>query len=198
MPTTTNPPFHSIVAHTTSLKYRPIFSAVSGGVECVALALGPFISGAIAGYTSWRVGFYIIIPGSAISIVVIFFSIEHLRKADSTHLARKDIFKKVDWVGFGINVPMTLTLVLALQWGGTIYAWNNWRVVLLLVLASVLLVIFLSWERRVLEGSMVPLKLLKQRSVALASIITFCDFAHLAIAAYYVSNPSQFPPLLRS
>jgi hypothetical protein len=177
----------SMVAHTTSLKYRPIFSAIAGGVECMALALGPFLSGAIAHYASWRISFYIIIPSSALGIVIVFFSIGHLRKADNAHLTNKDVLKKIDWVGFGISMPMTLTLVLALQWGGTVHAWSNWRIILLLVLAGVLTASFIFWERKVGDSSMIPLKMLKQRSVALASIITFCDFAHLSVVAYYVS-----------
>jgi MFS family permease len=176
-----------MVAHTTSLKYRPIFSAIAGGVECMALALGPFLSGAIAHYASWRISFYIIIPSSALGIVIVFFSIGHLRKADNAHLTNKDVLKKIDWVGFGISMPMTLTLVLALQWGGTVHAWSNWRIILLLVLAGVLTASFIFWERKVGDSSMIPLKMLKQRSVALASIITFCDFAHLSVVAYYVS-----------
>lgn len=31
----------SIIVHTTSLERRPIFLAICGGVECVALAFGP-------------------------------------------------------------------------------------------------------------------------------------------------------------
>jgi hypothetical protein len=154
----------------------------------MALALGPFISGAIAHYASWRISFYIIIPSSGLGIIVVFFSIGHLHKSNNAHLTKKEILKKIDWVGFGISVPMTVTLVLALQWGGTIYAWASWRIVLLLVLTAVLITVFLLWERRVGEGSMVPLKMLRQRSVALASIITFCDFSHLAVVAYYVST----------
>jgi MFS family permease len=176
-----------MVAHTTSLKYRPIFSAITGGVECIALAMGPFLSGAIAHYASWRISFYIIIPSSALGIVIVFFSIGHLRKADNAHLTNKDVLRKIDWVGFGISIPMTLTLVLALQWAGTVHAWSNWRIILLLVLAGVLTASFILWERKVGENSMIPLKMLKQRSVALASIITFCDFAHLSVVAYYVS-----------
>jgi MFS family permease len=176
-----------MVAHTTSLKYRPIFSAITGGVECMALALGPFLSGAIAHYASWRISFYIIIPSSALGIAVVFFSIGHLRKPDSAHLTNKEVLGKIDWVGFGISVPLTLTLVLALQWGGTVHAWSNWRVILLVVLAGVLTAFFVFWERKVGDNSMIPLKMLKQRSVALASIITFCDFAHLSVVAYYVS-----------
>ncbi|PMD45628.1 putative efflux pump antibiotic resistance protein [Hyaloscypha variabilis F] len=174
-----------IVAHTTSLKHRPIYSAIIGGVECIALALGPFISGSIAHYTTWRLSFYIIVPISVSIIVIIFFSIGHIRRHENAHLSSKEGLKRIDWPGFAINVPMTLCLVLGLQWAGTVYAWTNWRIILLLAIAATLLTIFLIVEHRTGDESMVPLRTLRRRSVAFASLITFCNFAHLAVIAYY-------------
>lgn len=103
-----------------------------------------------------------------------------------------DGLKRIDWTGFAINIPMTLCLVLALAWAGMAYSWSNWRIILLLAIAAVLLAIFLIVEYRAGDGSMVPLKMLRQRSVAFASLITFCNFSHLAVIAYYVScSPSS-------
>ncbi|KAJ5619235.1 hypothetical protein N7510_003219 [Penicillium lagena] len=175
-----------ILAHTTSLKHRPIYSSIAGGVECIALAFGPFISGSIAHYSTWRVSFYIIIPISAAIIVMVFFSISHIRRPENAHLSSKDGLKRIDWTGFSINVPMTLCLVLALEWAGTAYSWTNWRIILLLTISAVLLAIFLFVEYRARDNSMVPLKMLRQRSVAFASLITFCNFSHLAVIAYYL------------
>ncbi|KAJ5833514.1 hypothetical protein N7474_001825 [Penicillium riverlandense] len=175
-----------IVAHTTSLKHRPIYSAIAGGVECIALAFGPFISGSIAHYSTWRVSFYIIIPIGVAIIVMVFFSIGHIRLPENSHLSCKERLKRIDWAGFTINVPMTLCLVLALERAGTAYSWANWRIILLLAVAAVLLAIFLIVEYRAGDDSMVPLKMLRQRSVAFASLITFCNFAHLSVIAYYL------------
>jgi hypothetical protein len=86
---------------------------------------------------------------------------------------------------------MTLCLVLGLQWAGTAYPWANWRIILLLAIAAMLFAIFLILQHRAGDESMVPLKMLRQRSVAFASLITFCNFAHLSVIAYYVScSPS--------
>jgi MFS family permease len=159
-----------------------------GGVECMALALGPFISGSIAHYSTWRVSFYIIIPFGAAIIVIVFFSIGHIRRSENANLSSKDGLKHIDWPGFTINVPMTLCLVLGLQWAGTAYPWANWRIILLLVIAAVLLAIFMIVEHRAGDEGMVPLKMLRQRSVAFGSLITFCNFAHLSVIAYYVSR----------
>jgi predicted MFS family arabinose efflux permease len=118
---------------------------------------------------------------------MVFFSIGHLRRPENAHLSSRDGLKRIDWVGFAINVPMTLCLVLGLQWAGTTYSWGNWRIILLLAIAVVLIAIFLIVEYRTGDASMVPLKILRQRSVAFASLVTFCNFAHLAVISYYVS-----------
>jgi len=120
----------------------------------------------------------------------VFFSVGHIRKSENAHINSKDGLKRIDWTGFAINVPMTLCLLLGLQWAGTTYSWANWRIILLLVVAALLLAIFLIVEYRAGDESMVPLNMLRQRSVALASLITFCNFAHLAVIAYYVSRHS--------
>lgn len=186
----------SIVAHTTSLKHRPVYSAIGGGVECLALAFGPFISGSITHSSTWKVSFYIIIPLSVIIFVMVFFSIGHIRRSENAPLGSKDGkdgkdgLRRIDWAGFAINVPMTLCLVLGLEWAGTRYSWANWRIILLLAVFVVLLTLFLTVEYRAGDDSMVPLKMLRQRSVAFASLITFCNFAHLAVIAYYVSRDS--------
>ncbi|KAJ5671166.1 hypothetical protein N7507_000293 [Penicillium longicatenatum] len=174
-----------IVARTTSLKQRPVYSAIMGGAECFALAFGPFISGVITHYSTWRVSFYIIIPIGVLIIAVVFFSLGHIRQSGNAHNSKGSL-KRIDWIGFAINVPMTLCLVLALQWAGITYSWGNWRIILLLVIAALLLAIFLIVEYRAEDDSMVPLKMLRQRSVAFASLITFCNFAHLAVIAYYL------------
>lgn len=119
-------------------------------------------------------------------IVIVFFSIDHIRRPESAHLPIKDGLKRIDWAGFTINVPMSLCLVLGLGWAGTTYSWANWRIIVVLTIAAVLVAIFLVVEYRAGDTSMVPLKMLRQRSVAFASLITFCNFSHLAVVAYYV------------
>lgn len=135
-----------IIAHTTALERRPVLLAICGGVECAALAFGPLISGTIAHYSSWRVCFYIIIPMGVAIIVIVFFSIDHLRRPENAHLNRKARLERLDLKGFCIEVPMTVCLILALQWVGTVYSWANWRIILLLRMAFVLLDVFLVVE----------------------------------------------------
>lgn len=176
----------SILANTTSLKSRPVFLAVAGGVESSALAFGPVISGAISHTSSWRVSFYVIIPFAALCAFTVLVSVGQIRRPENADLSIWQGLQRIDWLGFGISVPMTICLVMGLEWAGATYAWNDWRIILLLTLAGLLLNCFLGIEIRGKEKSLVPLNMLGQRSVAFASIVTFCNYAHLSLVAYYV------------
>lgn len=57
----------------------------------------------------------------------------------------------------------------------------------MLVLAGGLLVTFLAMERRAGERGMVPLGVVRERSVACAAVVTFCNTGQLCLLAYYVS-----------
>jgi MFS family permease len=178
--------YDSIVANTTSLKHRPIYQAISGGMESVALALGPIISGAVAHASNWRVSFYIIIPVGVACILSVFFFVHNLQRPEKADLDNKEKLRRLDLLGFAIYVPTIVCLILGLQWGGSEYAWGNWRIVLLLVLAGILLILFLTQEIRAGDDGMFPLSMLRQRTAALSSAYTFCNSAALFVVAYYV------------
>lgn len=160
---------------------------MSGGVECIALAFGPLISGAITRYSQWRVSFYIIIPVGVVAILSVFFFVKDIQLPEHADLPNRQKFKRLDLPGFMAFIPLAISVILALEWGGSEYIWTNWRIILLWVLVGVLLVIFLGVEYRSGDDSMFPLKLLYQRSVAFSALFTFCNSAALFVTAYYVS-----------
>ncbi|WPG99008.1 Hypothetical protein R9X50_00181000 [Acrodontium crateriforme] len=175
-----------IVANSTSLKHRPIYQAMSGGVESIALALGPLISGAVSHGSSWRVSFYIIIPVGIACIVSVFFFVHNLQRPENADLSNNEKLRKLDLVGFAIYVPTVICFILGLQWAGSEYPWGNWRIILLLVLAAVLAVAFFATEYGAGDDGMFPLKMLRQRTVWLSSAYTFCNSAGLFVVAYYL------------
>jgi hypothetical protein len=89
--------------------------------------------------------------------------------------------------GFAAFVPLAICVILALEWAGSEYTWNSWRIIFLWVLIGVLLLVFLTVEYRTGDDSMFTLKLICQRPVALGALFTFCNSAALFVAAYYVS-----------
>ena len=85
-------------------------------------------------------------------------------------------------------VPAIICLLLALQWGGSTYAWNSARVVALLVVFAVLILGFIVIQYFMQNNATVPPRIIKQRSVAFGALYTFCSGAALFVITYYVSR----------
>lgn len=162
-----------------------------GGVECIALAFGPVLSGAVARASGWRVTFYMIIPVGVAVILSVFFFVHPIQRPEHVDLPSKEKLKRLDMPGFATFIPLAISVILALEWAGTEYSWDNWRIILLWALTAVLLLVFLAVEYRTGEGSMLPLKLMRQRSVTLGAMFTFCNSAALFVTAFYVSSSLQ-------
>jgi MFS family permease len=155
-------------------------------MECVALSVGPLIAGAIAHVSSWRVPFYIIVPIALCNIAAVGAFVEGLPQPKNANLKTVEKYKQLDIVGFVLFVPATTCLVLAMQWGGTAYAWNSARIITLLVLAVLLAAAFACSQLKKGDGAMFPLHLLKQRSVSIGSFTQFCTAASLFVYCVYV------------
>ena len=168
-----------------------MYQAISGGLECTALAVGPLLSGTISQYSSWRVAFYIIIPVCVANAIAVFFFVNNIQRPEKADLSPREKFQQLDSVGFFFFVPMTVSIILGLQWGGIVYDWGNARTIVLLASAGILALVFLYSQYRAGDNGMFPLQLLSQRSVALGAIFTFCMSACLFVAGYYVSGLSK-------
>ena len=77
-------------------------------------------------------------------------------------------------------------LLLAVQWGGTNYAWDNARIIALLVLFAVLFIIWSIIETKTPDTATVPPRIACQRSVAFAFLFTFCIGGTLITLVYFL------------
>ncbi|GAM42419.1 efflux pump antibiotic resistance protein [Talaromyces pinophilus] len=182
-----NSGMYIILAHTVPLKIQPIIFGICGAVECAALAFGPLISGSIAHADNWRINFWTIVGlGSAVALGVS-VSVGHLRQnADDKQLSVTQRLKRLDWYGLATELPMTICLILSLQWAGTAYAWSNWRIILMLTITGVLAILFFVVEHIGGSNSMISLPILRQRNVAFSCVVGFGNFAALWIFANYI------------
>lgn len=150
------------------------------------MAVAPLISGALTQHVTWRWCFYINLPlgGFSLGVIILFF--RNPKNQELAPLTFKEKLRSMDLLGLFLLVPGVVCLLLALQWGGTTYAWGNARIIVLLILAAALFSAFMSVQAYKKTNVTLPLRVLKQRSVSLSIAYAFCMGGSIFLVEYYV------------
>ncbi|KAJ6143446.1 Major facilitator superfamily domain general substrate transporter [Penicillium samsonianum] len=180
-----------VMAQATRLEDRPMLFSLFESVFAFASIIGPLVGGALTDHVTWRWCFYINLPIGGASIVAIVLLLDAPPPLGSEGYDRS--FKTMlwrtaalDWIGATLSLGAVTSLVLGLQWGGNEKAWNGAEVIVCLVLAPVLTVIFIFWERYMGDRAMVPLAIFKSLSIySICSFAIFNRFIYL-IFTYYI------------
>ncbi|KAF3492119.1 azole resistance protein 1 [Arthroderma uncinatum] len=93
---------------------------------------------------------------------------------------------QMDLLGTAILVPGIVCLLLALQWGGSLYKWNTAPPIALLAAAGaagLAFVIVQVWKQ---ESATVPPRIIKQRSVACSACYVFHAGGALNVTQYFI------------
>ncbi|EWC43757.1 hypothetical protein DRE_07375 [Drechslerella stenobrocha 248] len=170
-----------ILAYILPLQKRPLAFACIASMWGIASIVGPLLGGAFTDHLSWRWCFYINLPLGAVSAVVVAFVLRIPREANPEGLSIPQRVRQLDLIGAAILIPAVVSLLLALQWGGTTYPWNHAKIIGLLVCFGVLIIIFIVSQWKLGEAATLPPRILRQRSV-LAAFTFACFFG----AAFFV------------
>lgn len=81
---------------------------------------------------------------------------------------------------------MVVCLLLALQWGGSTYDWDNGRIIALLVLTGLLLIAFIGIQMWKKDYGTVPPRVFKQRSMAAGALFSFALGGAFFVFVYYL------------
>ncbi|CZR62766.1 related to transporter (major facilitator superfamily) [Phialocephala subalpina] len=157
--------------------------------------VAPLIGGVLTEKASWRWCFYINLPLGAIALTIItFIRIPERRAKIEKKPTLYETVNRLDPVGFALFSPACIMVLLALQWGGSTYAWNSSTIVGLFVGSALTLPVFIFWEKRRGEMAMIPLSLFTQRVVYSSCLVAFFQYGALLIFAYYL--PVWFQTIL--
>ncbi|RMZ87331.1 hypothetical protein DV736_g5441, partial [Chaetothyriales sp. CBS 134916] len=165
---------------------KAMYMGILMSISSCGQIIGPLIGGALTEHVSWRWCFYINLPvGALTSFGFLFTPFPDVRdkKADRSI---KSIFMGIDIPGFLQFAPSCVMLLLALEWGGTKYAWKSATIIGLLCGAVVLFVIFALWERRHGDLAMIPPSLVGNRAVFSSCITSLFNGSGMIILSYYL------------
>ncbi|CAI4216931.1 unnamed protein product [Parascedosporium putredinis] len=176
------------------LPKRPIFQSIFGMVFGFSSVIGPLVGGGFTSNLSWRWCFWINLPigGAALIALFLFLDVPHQPRPPAT---LKQHILRLDPLGTFFFLPSIVALLLALQWGGATYPWNDARVVALFVVFGVMFIGFAAVQVLMPDTATVPLRIIRQRSMlAGAGFMIFLSGA-MMMAIYYV--PLWFQAVLR-
>lgn len=144
------------------------------------------MGGAFTDRLTWRWCFYINLPIGAVTFFFILFFFK-TPKAIKKKTTWKQQIGELDLLGSLFFLPAIISLLLALQWGGTRYAWSNGRIIALFVVFGALLIIFMGVQWWGQDRATVPPRLIKNRNVWGAAWYAAAIGAAYFTLVYYVS-----------
>lgn len=154
-----------IVALKDRAKYQGYFMSVFG----ISSVLGPVIGGAFAGssnilgFDGWRWVFFINLPIGLAALVVVFLFL---------HLPARHVKQKIDYWGAAAITLAIVPLLLVAEQGRT-WGWASAGSWICYGLGVIGIVAFLLAERRAGDYALIPLRLFKNSTFGLSSLLNF-------------------------
>ena len=173
------------MVHTVPLQKRPMYQGFLGAIFGIASVTGPLLGGAFTDNMSWRWCFYINLPIGAVTVAILVFILK-LPNVDIANTSARQQLAQLDPLGTFFFLPGIVCLLLALQWGGTVYTWKNGRIIALLVLSMLLITSFVAVQLWKQETATVPLRIIRKRSIAAGVFFSIMVGASLMPFTYYL------------
>ena len=101
-------------------------------------------------------------------------------------LVIRSLTSKLDLIGFAIFAPASIQLLLALQYGGVKFAWNSPQIIGLFCGAGSTFIIFLAWNHYKAEEAMIPVSMVRKRTVWTSCLVYGLLMGQLFVAQYYL------------
>ncbi|KAJ5882001.1 uncharacterized protein N7529_000673 [Penicillium soppii] len=173
-----------ILSRIAPLHQRPLLIAFIGIMSGIATVTGPLLGGVFTDRLSWRWCFYINLPIGGVTAVVVFLFLKNSKVKENVPTSQK--IKGLDWIGTVVFIPAIVSLLLALQWAGARYNWQNVRIIMLFIIAGVLGMMWVLIQRWKQEEATIPPRLMQRRSMVGTCIYTVPFVGCVIVFGYYL------------
>ncbi|KFY81031.1 hypothetical protein V499_00190 [Pseudogymnoascus sp. VKM F-103] len=179
----------------TTIQERPNYMGMIGLVWGLGTVLGPVIGGAFADSSAtWRWAFYINLCIGGVFTPVYLFLIPSFDPRPGVSFFSR--LREIDLVGTIIIIGTFIAGCMAINFGGIIYAWGSWRIILLFALSGVFCVIFMLQQAFVIfttkEKRLFPVELMKSKEMIILAVQTSCSGTALLVPIYIIPLIFQF------
>lgn len=175
-----------ILTRLVPLRSRAMYDTWGSAAYMTASVTAPLIGGALTTKVSWRWCFWINLPCGAVTAIatILFVKVGQGHTQHQLPLSQK--LKEFDFLGTCTMMGGFACVLLALQWGGIVYAWNSSVVIALFATGGGLLVMFALLQWRLKEKALIPLRILGQRNIAFTTVYHILMGAGITILEYYL------------
>lgn len=140
-------------------KWQGVFGAIFG----LASVIGPQVGGWIVDSLNWHWVFYINLPVGIIATILISLGLKGVKAEGPV---------RFDVAGMATMIIGVVSLLLALTFGGTEFAWTSWPIIGMFVLSAISLTAFVWIESKTSEP-ILPVRLFKNRTFTIVNGIGF-------------------------
>ncbi|KAF5585410.1 major facilitator (MFS1) transporter [Fusarium pseudoanthophilum] len=173
---------------TTVIVGRAIAGLGASGVAPGVYTIPAFIAAPEkrATYTGFIGCFYINLPIGGLTILVILFTFKTPAGVKVVDATVKEKLLQMDFIGTALVMGASLSLLLALQYGGVTHAWNSSIVIGLLVGFILMIIALIGVEFWLGERAMLTPRLIRQRPVWVNGVWSFFFAGSYFITLYYL------------
>ena len=175
----------TIVGDVVAPRERGKYQAYFATVFVTSSIAGPVLGGLFAEHLHWSFIFWINLP---LAIAAYLLTNQVLRL-----LPRHERPHRIDLLGAALMLVATVTLLLALTWGGTTYAWDSAQVVTMFGASAIAWIVFGLWLMRAPEP-FIPLAVLGNPVIRDGTISTFFGVGAMVGLSIYL--PLYFEAVL--
>ncbi|WVW84312.1 hypothetical protein I302_106346 [Kwoniella bestiolae CBS 10118] len=185
-----------IMSDVVTLRERGQYQSLLGIGIALGSGVGPFLGAILAEKVRWSWAFWIIAPLSALTMVLIQFTVP-LKPVSGDF---KEKLKSMDWIGSVLSLTMTVTILVPLSGGGSTFAWNSPVVIALFVVGGLAIIGFILVETYVAKFPLFPGRLLSNRNVCLLLLQTWLVgivyYGGIYFVPLYLQNVKGDSPIL--
>jgi hypothetical protein len=124
------------------------------------------------------------IGGAAFLLLFFFMEVPKQKKYEAATV--KQQFLRLDPLGTFFFLPSIVSLLLALQWGGSLYAWNDGRIIALFIVFVVMFIGFATVQVLMPKTATVPVRVITQRTMLAGACFMFFLAGSMMLAIYFL------------